>query len=112
MNSPKIFIKKKISTQFNNPILRNKLSINVEDVDLSVRAVNALLNQNINTIKDLIEQTESELKRFPNMGQRSINEIKETLDQHSLYLGMEIQNLDDEANTDTIILLRSKKKIN
>ena len=44
MDTPKIFIKKKISTQFNNPILRNKLSINIRDVDLSVRAANALLN--------------------------------------------------------------------
>ena len=102
MNSIKIFIKKKILTSFNNPILKNKLSINLRDLDLSVRALNSLINQNINTINDLIEQTEGELKRFPNMGQKSIDEIKQMLDHYSLYLGMEILNVNNEANIETI----------
>ena len=88
MNSIKIFIKKKILTSFNNPILKNKLSINLRDIDLSVRALNSLINQNINTINDLIDQTEGELKRFPNMGQKSIDEIKQMLDHYSLYLDL------------------------
>ena len=90
MNLAKVFLKKKILTSFNNPILRNKLLLELRDLELSVRALNALLNQNLNTIKDLIELTEGELKRFPNMGQTSINQIKEMLDNYSLYLGMEI----------------------
>ena len=110
MNSIKIFIKKKILTSFNNPILKNKLSINLRDIDLSVRALNSLINQNINTINDLIEQTESELKRFPNMGQKSIDEIKQMLDHYSLYLGMEILNLNDEANIETINSIEVKEE--
>ena len=110
MNSIKIFIKKKILTSFNNPILKNKLSINLRDIDLSVRALNSLINQNINTINDLIEQTEGELKRFPNMGQKSIDEIKKMLDHYSLYLGMEILNLNDEANIETINSIEVKEE--
>ena len=102
MNATKVFLKKRILTSFNNPILRNKLLLDLKDLELSVRALNALLNQNLNTIKDLIEQTEGELNRFPNMGQKSINEIKEMLDHYSLYLGMEIPDLNDEANIETI----------
>ena len=110
MNSIKIFIKKKILTSFNNPILKNKLSINLRDIDLSVRALNSLINQNINTINDLIEQTEGELKRFPNMGQKSIDEIKQMLDHYSLYLGMEILDLNDEANIETINSIEVKEE--
>ena len=102
MNATKVFLKKRILTSFNNPILRNKLLLDLKDLELSVRALNALLNQNLNTIKDLIEQTEGELKRFPNMGQKSIDEIKQMLDHYSLYLGMEIPDLNDEANIETI----------
>jgi len=102
MNVTKVFLKKRILTSFNNPILRNKLLLDLKDLELSVRALNALLNQNLNTIKDLIEQTEGELKRFPNMGQKSIDEIKQMLDHYSLYLGMEIPDLNDEANIETI----------
>ena len=98
MNSIKIFIKKKILTSFNNPILKNKLSTNLRDIELPVRALNSLINQNVNTINDLIVHTEGELKRFPNMGQKSIDDIKQMLDHYSLYLGMEIVDLNNEAN--------------
>jgi len=110
MHSIKLFIKKKILTSFNNPILKNKLSINLRDLDLSVRALNSLINQNVNTFNDLIEHTEGELKRFPNMGQKSINEIKQMLDQYSLYLGMEISDLNDEANIETINSIEVKEE--
>jgi len=110
MNLAKVFLKKKILTSFNNPILRNKLLLELRDLELSVRALNALLNQNLNTIKDLIELTEGELKRFPNMGQTSINQIKEMLDNYSLYLGMEIPDLNDEANIETINSIEVKEE--
>ena len=110
MNFAKVFLKKKILTSFNNPILRNKLLLELRDLELSVRALNALLNQNLNTIKDLIELTEGELKRFPNMGQTSINQIKEMLDNYSLYLGMEIPDLNDEANIETINSIEVKEE--
>ena len=110
MNSIKIFIKKKILTSFNNPILKNKLSTNLRDIELPVRALNSLINQNVNTINDLIVHTEGELKRFPNMGQKSIDDIKQMLDHYSLYLGMEILDLNDEANIETINSIEVKEE--
>jgi len=110
MNLTKVFLKKKFLTSFNNPKLRNKLLLELRDLELSVRALNSLLNQNLNTIKDLIEQTEGELKRFPNMGQKSIDEIKQMLDHYSLYLGMEIPDLNDEANIETINFTEVKEE--
>jgi len=110
MNSIKIFIKKKILTSFNNPILKNKLSTNLRDIELPVRALNSLINQNVNTINDLIVHTEGELKRFPNMGQKSIDDIKQMLDHYSLYLGMEIVDLNNEANIETINSIEVKEE--
>lgn len=73
MNSIKIFIKKKILTSFNNPILKNKLSTNLRDIELPVRALNSLINQNVNTINDLIVHTEGENSRgFPIWGKSQL----------------------------------------
>lgn len=68
MNSIKIFIKKKILTSFNNPILKNKLSTNLRDIELPVRALNSLINQNVNTINDLIVHTEGETQEVSQYG--------------------------------------------
>ncbi|MDR0555656.1 MAG: DNA-directed RNA polymerase subunit alpha [Holosporaceae bacterium] len=70
---------------FNANLLRK-----VEDLELSVRSMNCLKNDNIVYIRDLVRKTEGEMLRTPNFGRKSLNEIKEVLSQMGLYLGMPI----------------------
>ncbi len=72
---------------FNKNLLRK-----VDELELSVRSMNCLKNDNIVYIGDLVQKTEPEMLRTPNFGRKSLNEIKEVLNGMSLYLGMEIPN--------------------
>jgi DNA-directed RNA polymerase subunit alpha len=71
--------------EFNKNLLRK-----VEELELSVRSMNCLKNDNITYIGDLVQKSEGEMLRTPNFGRKSLNEIKEVLTGMSLYLGMEI----------------------
>ena len=62
----------------------------IEILRLSVRSKNCLKQENINYIDDLVVLSESDLKRIPNMGVKSLNEIKEKLKEIELGLGMNI----------------------
>jgi len=86
---PKEIPKERVSTEpeFNKNLLKK-----VEELELSVRSMNCLKNDNIIYIGDLVQKTESEMLRTPNFGRKSLNEIKEVLSSMSLYLGMEIPN--------------------
>jgi len=76
-----------LEPQFNKNLLRK-----VEELELSVRSMNCLRNDNIIYIGDLVQKSEGEMLRTPNFGRKSLNEIKEILNGMSLYLGMEIPN--------------------
>ncbi len=80
---------KEVSTEpeFNKNLLRK-----VDELELSVRSMNCLKNDNIIYIGDLVQKSEGEMLRTPNFGRKSLNEIKEVLTGMSLYLGMEIPN--------------------
>ena len=86
---PKEVVKEVKSTEpeFNRNLLKR-----VEELELSVRSMNCLKNDNIIYIGDLVQKTEPEMLRTPNFGRKSLNEIKEVLNTMSLYLGMEIPN--------------------
>ena len=86
---PKEIPKERVSTEpeFNKNLLKK-----VEELELSVRSMNCLKNDNIIYIGDLVQKTEPEMLRTPNFGRKSLNEIKEVLSSMSLYLGMEIPN--------------------
>ena len=73
--------------EFNKNLLRR-----VDELELSVRSMNCLKNDNIIYIGDLVQKTEGEMLRTPNFGRKSLNEIKEVLSSMSLYLGIEIPN--------------------
>ena len=73
--------------EFNRNLLRK-----VDELELSVRSMNCLKNDNIIYIGDLVQKSEGEMLRTPNFGRKSLNEIKEVLNTMSLYLGMEIPN--------------------
>ncbi|MDO4436073.1 MAG: DNA-directed RNA polymerase subunit alpha [Cardiobacteriaceae bacterium] len=65
----------------------------VDDLELTVRSANCLKAENINSIGDLVRRTEYELLKTPNLGKKSLNEIKEVLAANGLELGMDIENL-------------------
>ena len=82
---------------FNSNLLKK-----VEELELSVRSANCLKNDNIIYIGDLVQKSESEMLRTPNFGRKSLNEIKEVLQQMELNLGMSVpewppENIDDLA---------------
>ena len=64
----------------------------VDDLELTVRSANCLKAEKINNIGDLVRCTEVELLKTPNLGKKSLNEIKEVLAAHNLELGMDIDN--------------------
>jgi DNA-directed RNA polymerase subunit alpha len=64
----------------------------VDELELTVRSANCLKAENIMYIGDLVQRTEVELLRTPNLGKKSLTEIKEVLEGHGLGLGMLLDN--------------------
>ncbi len=64
----------------------------IDDLELTVRSANCLKAENIYYIGDLVQRTEMELMKTPNLGKKSLNEIKEALKSHELELGMKLDN--------------------
>ncbi len=64
----------------------------VEDLELTVRSANCLKAESIIYIGDLVQRTEVELLKTPNLGKKSLNEIKDVLAQRNLSLGMRVAN--------------------
>jgi DNA-directed RNA polymerase subunit alpha len=75
------------STQQVDPILLRP----VDELELTVRSANCLKAENIFYIGDLIQRTENELLKTPNLGRKSLNEIKEVLASRGLTLGMKLE---------------------
>lgn len=78
----------KVETQSIDPVLLRP----VDDLELTVRSANCLKAENIYYIGDLIQRTETELLKTPNLGRKSLNEIKEVLASRGLTLGMKLEN--------------------
>ena len=76
------------SAQTFDPILLRP----VDELELTVRSANCLKAENIYYIGDLIQRTENELLKTPNLGRKSLNEIKEVLASRGLTLGMKLEN--------------------
>ena len=75
------------SSQFDPILLRP-----VDELELTVRSANCLKAENIYYIGDLIQRTENELLKTPNLGRKSLNEIKEVLASRGLTLGMKLES--------------------
>ena len=75
------------NTQFDPILLRP-----VDELELTVRSANCLKAENIYYIGDLIQRTETELLKTPNLGRKSLNEIKEVLASHGLTLDARLEN--------------------
>lgn len=64
----------------------------IDELELGVRSTNCLKAENIYYIGDLVQRTETQLMKTPNLGKKSLNEIKEALKGHDLDLGMKLDN--------------------
>ncbi|NLD07965.1 MAG: DNA-directed RNA polymerase subunit alpha [Xanthomonadaceae bacterium] len=64
----------------------------VDDLELTVRSANCLKAESVYYIGDLIQKTETELLKTPNLGKKSLTEIKDVLAQYGLSLGMKLEN--------------------
>jgi DNA-directed RNA polymerase subunit alpha len=82
-----VSMEEKKATQIDPVLLRP-----VDDLELTVRSANCLKAENIYYIGDLIQRTETELLKTPNLGRKSLNEIKEVLASRGLTLGMKLEN--------------------
>ncbi len=75
------------AAQFDPVLLRP-----VDELELTVRSANCLKAENIYYIGDLVQRTENELLKTPNLGRKSLNEIKEVLASRGLTLGSKLEN--------------------
>ena len=74
------------------PLIDPKLLCPVEDLELTVRSANCLKAEGIKYIGDLVQRTEVELLKTPNLGKKSLTEIKDVLAERGLSLGMRLEN--------------------
>ena len=74
-----------------NTRLKKLLNMSVNEIELSVRAANCLNNANITTVGQLAQKTETEMLKYRNFGKKSLNEIKEKLQQLGLGLGQKFE---------------------
>ncbi len=80
------------------PVVGNKKDLSpilfrpIDELELGVRSTNCLKAENIYYIGDLVQRTETALMKTPNLGKKSLNEIKEALKSHELDLGMKLDN--------------------
>ncbi|MCK9590161.1 MAG: DNA-directed RNA polymerase subunit alpha [Terrimicrobiaceae bacterium] len=74
-----------------NTRMKKLLNMSVNEIELSVRAANCLNNANITSVGQLAMKTESEMLKYRNFGKKSLNEIKDKLQQLGLGLGMKFE---------------------
>jgi len=78
-------------------VARN-LRKSVDELELSVRSYNCLKNANIKTIYELVTKTDGEMLKTRNFGRKSLNEIKEILEEMGLHLGMNVDQYKEELS--------------
>ncbi len=81
-----------VETKKSEPSFDPLLLRPVDDLELTVRSANCLKTENIHYIGDLVQRTEVELLKTPNLGKKSLTEIKDVLAAHGLSLGMRLEN--------------------
>ncbi len=72
--------------------LARKLNMNVNEIELSVRAANCLNGANISTVGELVMKTENDMLKYRNFGKKSLTEIKEKLAEMGLSLGFQFDH--------------------
>jgi len=91
-----VFVRLEESEQSDTQILEEKIDPvllrSVDDLELTVRSANCLKAENIYFIGDLIQRTEVELLKTPNLGKKSLTEIKDVLATRGNSLGVKLEN--------------------
>ena len=70
--------------------LESKLNLSLAELQMSVRAMNCLESENINTVRDLVSRNEDQLLEVRNFGDTTLNEVREKLTELGLHLGMRV----------------------
>jgi DNA-directed RNA polymerase subunit alpha len=83
----------------------------VDELELSVRSSNCLQNADLRYIGELVQRTEQEMLKTKNFGRKSLNEIKEVLQEFGLRLGMRVASLPDREELDRRRLQRERDLI-
>ncbi len=86
-----------VAAKSSGPAIEPILLRPVDDLELTVRSANCLKAENIFLIGDLIQRTEVELLKTPNLGKKSLTEIKDVLATRGLSLGMRLENWPPEG---------------
>jgi DNA-directed RNA polymerase subunit alpha len=73
--------------------MRQKLSMSISELDLSVRSANCLSGERIETIGELVGRSEADLLKVRNFGKTSLREVKKKLQEMSLSLGMDVESI-------------------
>ena len=89
--------------------LNDNLYRMVDEMELSVRSANCLKNADIKYIGELVQKTEQEMLRTKNFGRKSLNEIKEMLNNMGLGFGMKVEGFPSREELDKIAI--EKKEI-
>ncbi len=79
----------------------------VEELELSVRSYNCLKNANIRTIAELVQKTDAEMLKTRNFGRKSLNEIKEILEDMGLSLGMNLDDVKEDLEAEEVVPVTS-----
>ncbi len=81
--------------------LEELLAQPIEHLDLSVRSMNCLKSDDVFRVGDLVQRSEQAMLRTPNFGRKSLNEIKEVLENMGLHLGMKLDNWPPKESEDS-----------
>lgn len=73
-----------------DPALDAKLNMSLAELKLSVRAMNCLESENINTVRDLVQKTEDQLLEVRNFGETTLHEVRDKLAELGLHFGMRV----------------------
>jgi DNA-directed RNA polymerase subunit alpha len=76
-------------------IPKKTLYMSIDELELSPRALNCLKNANIHLVGELVQKTEDELLKIKNLGRKSLNEVKNVLQEKGLDLGLVLPNFSD-----------------
>lgn len=82
--------------------LEELLAQPIEHLDLSVRSMNCLKSDDVFRVGDLVQRSEQEMLRTPNFGRKSLNEIKEVLENMGLELGMKLESWPPQDATESL----------
>jgi DNA-directed RNA polymerase subunit alpha len=87
---PKVYSAPRASSGGADAALESKLNLSLAELKLSVRAMNCLESENINTVRDLVSRTEDQLLEVRNFGDTTMAEVREKLTELGMHLGMRL----------------------